>query len=307
VADIRINAALPFDAVDATEEFGTAEAITDIGRALEAAGFHAGLVTDHPCPTGRWLDAGGHHAQDPFVMLSLLGAATRTLRLQTGLLVLPYRNPFLVARAVATLDHFTGGRVVLSVGAGYLKGEFRALGVDFTRRNELTDQYLRALKAALTGREFTFDAAEFTAHGNRVLPGPRQQPHPPILVGGNSRRAIRRAVEFGDGWNPFLTSTGGVDVATTRTAAMTGEQDVRAAIGYLRAHCDEVGRTSPPDIILGAVTAPGEQCDAEALIERIGRYRDLGVSAVAVTVSGKTRDEWCDNAARIGADVIAKL
>jgi probable F420-dependent oxidoreductase len=307
VADIRINVPLPFDTVDAADEFLTADAVSDIGNTLEAAGFYAGLVTDHPCPTGRWLDAGGHHAQDPFVMLSLLGAATGTLRLQTGILVLPYRNPFLVARAVATLDHFTGGRVVLSVGTGYLKGEYRALGVDFARRNELTDEYLRALRAALSGHEFTFDGEGFTAYGNRILPGPAQQPHPPILVGGNSRRAIRRAVELGDGWNPFLTSVGGVDLATTRTAALTGEQDVRAAISYVRALCDELGRATLPEIVLGSVVRPGEQWTPEMLVDRIGRYRDLGVSAVAVVVAGRTRQEWCDNAAYIGTEVIEKL
>src|SRR5262245_28335089 len=272
VADIRINVPLPFDAIGAPCEFLTAEAVTDIGKTLEAAGFHAGLVTDHPCPTGRWLDAGGHHAQDPFVMLSLLGAATRTLRLQTGILVLPYRNPFLVARAVTTLDHFTGGRVILSVGTGYLKGEYRALGVDFARRNELTDEYLRALKAALSGDEFTFEGDDFTAYGNRILPGPVQRPHPPILIGGNSRRAIRRAVELGDGWNPFLTSVGGVDVATTRTAALAGERDLRKAISYLCALCDEDGRTTPPEIVLGGIVRPGEQCTPEMLIDHIGRY-----------------------------------
>lgn len=307
MADIKINVPLPFDTLDAPDEFLTADAVVQIGRTLESAGFHAGLVTDHPCPTGRWLDAGGHHAQDPFVMLSLLGATTTTLRLQTGVLVLPYRNPFLVARSVATLDHFTGGRVVLSVGAGYLKGEYRALGVDFHRRNELTDEYLRALKTALCGREFAFEGESFTAYGNRILPGPAQRPHPPILVGGNSRRAIRRAVMLGDGWNPFLTSVGGADLATTRTAAFAGEDDLRQAINYITVLCEKAGRATPPDIVLGSVMSPDERCTPQMLIDRIGRYRDLGASAVAVTVKGRTRTQWCDNAAHIGAEVIAKL
>lgn len=307
MADININVPLPFDNTDAAEEFLTADAVTEIGKTLELAGFHAGLVTDHPCPTGRWIDAGGHHAQDPFVMLSLLGAATRTLRLQTGILVLPYRNPFLVARAVATLDHFTGGRVTLSVGTGYLRGEYRALGVEFSRRNELTDQYLAALTVALSCSEFSFDGDEFTAYGNRIVPGPVQKPHPPILVGGNSRRAIRRAVEFGDGWNPFLTSVSGVDLATIRTAAFTGVDDLRAAKSYITEVSERVGRTRPLEIVLGVVVAPGETWIPPQLIDRIGRYRELGVSAVAVAVSGSTRNQWCDNAAHIGEHVIAKL
>ena len=305
--DIKVNVPLPFDSIEHPEEFLTAEAVVQIGRTLEVAGFHAGLVTDHPCPTGRWLDTGGHHAQDPFVMLSLLGAATRTLRLQTGILVLPYRNPFLVARALATLDHFTGGRVILGVGTGYLKGEYRALGVDFARRNQLTDEYLAALIAALSGDEFSFESEAFTAHGNRILPGPVQRPHPPLLVGGNSRRAIRRAVELGDGWNPFFTSVAGVELSTTRTATFTGEHDLLAAITYMEQVCEETGRTQPPEIVLGGVVAAGEAWTPDLLVDRISRYRELGVSAVAVPVTGRTRNEWCDNAERIGADVIAKL
>ena len=142
---MKINVPLPFDHADLPDEFGTMAAVAEIGRTIEQAGFHAGLVTDHPVPTGRWLDAGGHHAQSPFVMLALLAAHTTTLRLQTGILVLPYRNPFIVARDITTLDAFAGGRVTLSVGAGYLKGEYRALGVDFDQRNELMDEYLRAI------------------------------------------------------------------------------------------------------------------------------------------------------------------
>ncbi|HTZ71830.1 MAG TPA: LLM class flavin-dependent oxidoreductase, partial [Acetobacteraceae bacterium] len=119
---MKINVPLPFDHTESRDEFLTMEAVAEVGATIERAGFHAGLVTDHPCPTGRWLDTGGHHAQAPFVMLALLAAVTKTIRLQTGILVLPYRNPFIVARDVATLDRYSNGRVSLSFGAGYLKG-----------------------------------------------------------------------------------------------------------------------------------------------------------------------------------------
>ena len=307
MADIKINVSLPFDELRTSGEFMTPAAVTEVGKVLDAAGFHAGLVTDHPVPTGRWLDAGGHHAQDPFVMLSLLAAATTRLRLQTGILVLPYRNPFLVARSVATLDHFSGGRVTLSVGAGYLKGEFRALGVDFARRNDLTDEYLAALRAALSGAEFTFDGDGFTAFGNRILPGPVQRPHPPLLVGGNSRRAIRRAVELGDGWNPFVTSVSGTDLATTRTAGMTGPDDLRDAVGHLTEQCEKLGRTTPLEIHVGGITKPGENCSPAEVIDRIGRYRDAGATAVSVGVTGDTLAQWCDDAAFIGSEIITRL
>src|SRR5271167_1829232 len=226
---MTINIPLPFDRTKDPEQFLTMDAVREVGAAIERAGFHAALVTDHPCPTGRWLDAGGHHAQSPFVMLALLAAVTTKIRLQTGILVLPYRNPFIVARDAATLDRYSNGRLTLSLGAGYLKGEYRALGVDFEKRNELMDEYMRALKLSLTGEEFAFEGTGYKAFGNRILPGPVQKPHPPLLVGGNSHRAIRRVVELGDGWNPFFTGQSaaaavtagqGVSTNTTRTAAM---------------------------------------------------------------------------------------
>ena len=149
-------------------------------------------------------------------MLSLVAAASRKLRLQTGILVLPYRNPFITARSVATLDVFSRGRVTLGVGAGYLKGEYFALGVDFERRNDIMDEYIRALKAAWSGEEFSFKGTGYEARGARILPAPLQRPHPPLLIGGNSHRAIRRAVELGDAWCPFFTA--GPLSTTSRTA-----------------------------------------------------------------------------------------
>jgi len=303
---VKINVTLPFDQIEPPGEFLTADAVAEVARTVEQAGFHAGLVTDHPCPTGRWLDAGGHHAQSPFVVLALVAAATTRLRLQTGILVLPYRNPFIVARDVATLDRFSGGRVTLGVGTGYLKGEYRALGVDFDKRHELTDEYLRALKAALGGEEFSFEGTGFTAFGNRILPGPVQKPHVPLLVGGNSRGAIRRAVALGDGWNPFFT-TAGISTATTRTAGMTGRDDLQAGIAYMKEQCEKSGRSDPPQVVLGSIAAPGERRTPAMMIERIGQYRELGVSAAAVSIEGRTRAEWCEKAARFGDEVIARL
>ena len=303
---MKLNVPLPFDQLEPEGEFTSMAAVQAVGKAAEQAGFHAGLVTDHPCPTSRWLDSGGHYAQGPFVMLALLAAVTTKLRLQTGILVLPYRNPFTVARDVATLDHFSGGRVLLSVGAGYLKGEYRAVGVDFDQRNELMDEYLRALRTSLTGQEFTFDGTGYKAFGNRIQPGPAQK-RLPLYVGGNARRAIRRAVELGDGWNPFFTISGGVDIVTTRTAAMTGVEDLRAGITYMKEYCETFGRADLPEIVLGSIVAPGEERSTQLFIDRIGLYRELGISAAGMSITGRDCAEWCDNALRFGEDVIAKI
>ncbi|HEX7871714.1 MAG TPA: LLM class F420-dependent oxidoreductase [Sphingobium sp.] len=303
---MKINVPLPFDHADAPAEFGTMEAVRQIGQTVEKAGFNAGLVTDHPVPTGRWLDAGGHHAQSPFVMLSLLAAHTTTLRLQTGILVLPYRNPFIVARDITTLDAFAGGRVTLSVGAGYLKGEYRALGVDFEKRNELMDEYIQAIRAATSGEEFTFEGDGYQAFGNRIIPGSPQSPLP-IYVGGNAKRAIRRVVDMADGWNPFFTMGGEVNSNTTRTASMTNEDDLKAGIDYMKDYAAKVGRDQLPDVVLGGVNKPGEVLSYQEILDRIAAYRELGVTAAGVTIKGETRNQWCDNAQEIGEEVIAKL
>jgi probable F420-dependent oxidoreductase len=302
---VKINVSLPFDRIQYGDEFLGAEAIAEVSKTAEGVGFDAGCDTDHPVPTGRWLDAGGHHAQDPFVILSFVAAATRTLRVQTGILVLPYRNPFITARAVATLDVLSGGRVTLGLGAGYLKGEYRALGVDFDRRNEIMDEYLAAMKAAWTADEFTFQGTGYQALGNRILPRPVQRPHPPLLIGGNSKRAIRRAAELGDGWNPFFSSA--TVSATTRTPAMADEMDLADGMAYMREHCEKIGRRQPPEVVLGAINAPNETWNAQALLEKIGKMRELGVNTIGATVDGRTRAEWCDNAERYGAEIIAKL
>ena len=104
---MKINVTLPFDNIEGPREFLLPEAVAEVAALAERVGFDGGNVTDHPCPSARWLDSGGHYAQDPFVMLSFVAAATRKLRLQTGILVLPYRNPFITARSVATLDVFS--------------------------------------------------------------------------------------------------------------------------------------------------------------------------------------------------------
>jgi probable F420-dependent oxidoreductase len=300
-----VSVTLPFDNVEQPQDYGTIAAVREIGQALEGAGFTTGTVTDHPVPSSRWLDAGGHYAQEPFVMLSLLAAVTTKLRLQTNVLVLPYRNPFITARSVSTLDAYSNGRVTLSIGAGYLKAEYKALGVDFDNRNALMDEYIRAMKLAWTGEDFTFEGTGYTALGNRVRPAPVQQPNPPLLIGGNSRLAIRRAVELGDGWNPFFAPA--AVTATARTASISEEEDVDAALAYLHAHCEKVGREVPPKLYFSGVTMVKQGYSAQEAIDQIGSFRAKGAVGVGIGISADDRAQWCDLARDFGATVLTKL
>ena len=118
-------------------------------------------------------------------------------------------------------------------------------------------------------------------------------------------RAIRRAVELGDGWYPFF-APGGVS-ATARTTEMSGEQDLVDGINYMREHCEKVGRETPPTVCTSSFPTPGEGWNAQAIIDRIGRFKELGISGSATAIEGNTLDEWCDNARRYSEDVLSKV
>ncbi len=140
---------------------------------------------------------------DSVVALANVAARTTRLRLGTGILVLPHHNPVLVAKALATLDVLSEGRLIAGFGGGYVEAEFRALGVSFRDRGRITDEYLDAIRALWTEDRPRF-AGHFAAFdGIRFEPKPRQRPHPPIVIGGQSRPALARAARVADGWYGF--------------------------------------------------------------------------------------------------------
>src|SRR6201988_815757 len=177
--------------------------VAGLAVAAEAAGFHGFGFTDHPAPTQRWLESGGHDAVDPFVAMGFAAARTTTLRLIPNVVVLPYRNPFVVAKAGATLDLLSGGRFTLAVGGGYLKREFAALGVSYDERAELFDEALQVIRAIWTSDDMSVEGQHFTAKGITAHPRPISRPHPPIWIGGNTTAARQRVALYGDGWCPF--------------------------------------------------------------------------------------------------------
>lgn len=146
--------------------------VAAVAAAAEAAGFHGFGFTDHPAPSQRWLDAGGHDAVDPFVAMAFAAATTTTLRLVPNIIVLPYRNPFVVAKSGATLDLLSGGRFTLAVGVGYLKREFAALGVAYGERAALFDEALQVIRGIWSTDDYTFEGTHFNARGVTAHPRP---------------------------------------------------------------------------------------------------------------------------------------
>src|SRR4029078_5553266 len=146
-------------------ELVTGSGIATVAGAAEAAGFHAFGFTDHPAPSQRWLEAGGHDAVDPFVAMGFAAARTTTLRLIPNIVVLPYRNPLVFAKSGATLDFLSDGRFTLAVGVGYLKREFAALGVDFDERAALFEEALEVIRGIWTTDDYSFEGRHFSAKG----------------------------------------------------------------------------------------------------------------------------------------------
>ncbi len=287
-------------------EFLTKGALTRFCGAAEGAGFSGIGFTDHPAPTERWLQAGGHDALDPFSALSFCAAVTDRMRLIPNILVLPSRNPFLVAKAAATLDALSGGRFTLSVATGYLRGEYQALGVEFDQRNALFDEAIEVILGVWKENDFAYQGLTFTAGGQTANPKP--DPHPPIWIGGNSRMSRRRVARYGNGWNPFPAPRG--LARTTKSPPLETLDDLRAMLDELWLLVDEAGRDrSQVDVAFGSSAGgdpgsdrfnPGEQLDAVAELAR------LGVTWSGIGVPGDSLEHAVEALQRFGETVIRR-
>jgi probable F420-dependent oxidoreductase len=181
---------------------GPAELVR-IAQAADRLGYAWITCSDHVAIPRSHARAMGALWYEPVATLAFLAGQTRQIRLLSHVLVLPYRHPLHVAKAFATLDRLSGGRVILGVGTGHLEPEFRSLGRDFDRRGAEADEAIRAVRAALAGETSSFAGESFAWREMLVAPRAAQQPAPPIWVGGNGARAVRRAAALGDGWIPW--------------------------------------------------------------------------------------------------------
>ena len=291
---MRWSLALPTDRVDRTDEFVTATAVMEAARAAEDAGFDAVYVTDHPAPDQRWLDGGGHHALEPTVALSFAAAATTRVRLQTNVYVAAYRNPFLAAKAIASLDALSGGRVTLGVAAGYLRPEFGALGVDFDERNDLLDEAIAVMRRAWTEDEVEVAGRHFRSRAVTMRPRPVRPGGPPIWVGGNSIAAMRRAVALGDGWVPFPNPPAAS--AAVKSPAITDVAALAARLATLQAEVERSGRTQPLDVCFAPFVPPTATLragDPGRLVDEAAAASALGVTWMTVGLDGvDSMAEW---------------
>jgi len=281
---MRFMLGLPTDEVGRHEEFGTVAAVAEMARTAEAAGYHGVYVTDHPIPPDRFLASGGHHALEPTVVLAAAATATTRLRLMTNLFIVAYRNPFLAAKAIATLDSLSEGRVIMGTGAGYLREEFGAVGVDFERRGAILDAALGVMKAVWRGESVSLRGEGWVADGHTALPAPVQRPHPPIWIGGNSRQALRRVATLGDGWIPMYAPA--KFAKFVRSAPLETVSDLRARLEWVRRVAEEEGGRAPTDVMVGPLGHPRygtPDFDQPAYVAAVHELAALGVTHVPVS------------------------
>jgi probable F420-dependent oxidoreductase len=286
-------------------EFQTAEAVKSMALALENAGLDACYVTDHPAPSAEWLHANGHDAIDPFTALSFVAANTSRLMLHTNIVVMAYRNPFLTAKAAASLQVLSSGRFILGVGAGYQKVEFDALGVDFHKRGKLFDDALETIHMAWNGGVVVKEGMGFNATGNEPRPVP--SPKPPIWIGGGSPAAVKRAARSGDGWSPFFaapTMTAANQESGIHTVEQLGENITQLI--EMRA---ELGRIGPFDVAIGSRAKLDFKTreTADKYIESVHELAAVGVTWVMIEAPHPSRQAYVENVQWFGEEVIARL
>ena len=266
--------------------------VDDLVRAAQTAdraGFFYVAVCDHIAIPRAFASAMSTTWFNPIATLGFLAAHTARVRLMTNVFVAPYRHPLDTAKAFATLDELSGGRVILGVGAGHVAGEFEALGIPFAERGRLLDAAIDGVVAAWSD-EFVGDVG--------LRPRPVQRPRPPIWVGGSSRPALRRVAARGDGWVPQGTPR-----------AQMPEQ-----LAYLLAHRDEVRPAAELD--LGVIT---EHCylgdpdwempeptiagPADKVAESLREFGAMGVNHLQVRFRSRSIDELCDQMEAFGSEV----
>ncbi|MEE1769660.1 LLM class F420-dependent oxidoreductase [Streptomyces sp. JV185] len=276
--------------------------LAEIARTADRTGFAYLASCDHVAIPRRLAGVMGTVWYDPVATLALLAGITERVLLMSHVAVVGLRHPLATAKQYATLDHLSGGRLILGVGAGHVPEEFEALGADFEGRGAVLDETIDALKAALGPEEYPEFAGErFSFGGLGQLPRPAQE-RVPVWVGGSSPAAVRRAAVRGDGWLPQGDP----------------REKLPAQIARLKQLREAAGVEAP--IVIGAITEPlyvGEPAwsvgrraltgKPEAVAESLRAYRAMGVHQIQVRFRSRSRSELTDQMAVFAAEVAPHL
>jgi probable F420-dependent oxidoreductase len=276
--------------------------LVEIARAADRSGFAYLASCDHVAIPRRLAGAMSTIWYDPVATLAFLAGVTRHVRLLSHVAVVGLRHPLLTAKQYATLDHLSGGRLILGVGAGHVQEEFEVLGVDFEQRGAVLDESIDALRAALGPDEFPVHHGklyDFEGLGQRPRPA---QDRVPIWVGGSSPAAVRRAAVRGDGWLPQGDPRDQLPEQIARIRELRAQAAVQGplAIGAIT----EPLYVGEPGWDVGRRTLTG---GPEALAESLRAYRAMGVDQIQVRFRSRSRSELVDQITAFGADVAPHL
>ncbi|MGW6117851.1 TIGR03619 family F420-dependent LLM class oxidoreductase [Nocardia sp. NPDC055165] len=295
----------PSELPAASDVFLEPGVIRDIVSEAEDAGFDAVALSEHPAPSLKWRRNGGHNTLDPIAALSYMAGVTARIRLLTNLYVLPFRSPYLAAKALGSVDIVSGGRLIAGVGAGYLRAEFAALGVDHDRRGALLDEALDAVRRIWTDPETPVSGADFGAPGPLWLQAPVQRPHPPIWIGGNGAPARRRVVRHGSGWMPIIADAN--MAAAMRTSAIENPDAFGAGVDQLRRGLAQADRD--PDTVDVQVVCPHLDFTDPATVRAAREFLDdlekRGATWAVVHVDGSSPAAATEFVKTFGEVVIA--
>lgn len=211
--------------------FPSKAAILAVAKRAEELGYDSIWVTDHIGVPEPYIARFGAVFYEPLAVLAYVAAHTSRIRLGTSVLILPYRNPLFVAKAIATIDQLSDGRIIFGAGTGWCPEEFEALAVPFKERGRRASEYLRIIKTLWTSDRPVFEGKHHRFSKISFLPRPKQEPHPPIWVGGKSEAAMRRAAAFADVWHPNFTTP----------------EELANGVGQFRELCRAAGRD--PDAV----------------------------------------------------------
>ena len=287
--------ALPVHTLTATladpwEHTATVEDLVRIARKAEDTGHHFVGVTDHVAIPDN--DYAAHMSTtwyDTVATLSYLAAATDTVNLASVVWIAAYRHPLQTAKSFATLDHLSGGRAVLGVGAGHVEAEFEALGVDFDARGRLLDETLEAVRGAFDSRYVSHTGEAFSYRDMGVGPAPVREL--PIWVGGSGRASWRRAGRLGDGYvpmgNPVSQYREIIDTMDSAAAA-AGRDGARFDVGFMPPWCYLLADAAPEGV--PAVMA----CGTEPLAASIRAGREAGANTFHLKFRARTLEEYLE-------------
>jgi probable F420-dependent oxidoreductase len=259
------------------------EAIVASAKKAEEVGFEAIFVNDHIIVGSDARSAPWTNVYDPFVSMSYIAAHTSRIGVGVSVLIMPYRNPIPTAKALATLDLMSGGRVIVGVGVGWNEAESKALGEPFHERGARTNEYLRLWQACWAPGLVSFDGKFFSFADMHVNPKPVQQPHPPIWIGGFSDAALRRAARFAAVWQPTPMP---VDQFVERRAALAkaceaaGRAPIPTRMSFRVEFSTVTGNNPPADKRTAGHGTPAE------VAADILRYREIGLDAFQINFHG---------------------